>query len=82
MALKNGGDAHNWFLLALALWQPGQKDRSRSFFDKAVTWTKQNGPKNAEVLQFWREAAELLGQQGPVQAEATPLAIPEHPFAP
>ena len=82
MTLRNGGDANDWFLLALALWQKGQKDRSRSFIDKAVTWTRKNDPKNAELLQFWREAAVLLGQPGPFLPAGTAHAIPDHPFAP
>ena len=53
------------FVLAMALWQKGDKDRSRSFFEQAVSWTKKNDPKNAALLAFWREAAKLLGQPGP-----------------
>jgi hypothetical protein len=64
----------------MALWQRGEKDRSRSFFDRAVAWTKKNDPKNAELLAFWREAAELLGRPGP---GAAPLPdLPADVFAP
>jgi tetratricopeptide (TPR) repeat protein len=58
-------NAANWFFLAMALRQQGDKVRSRSFFEQAVTWTKKNDPKNATLLAFWREAALLLGQAGP-----------------
>ncbi len=82
IALAKGVDASNWFFLALALWQQGENDRARSFFDKAVAWTRKNDPKNAELLQFWREAAALLGQPGP-SADALPLPdLPADPFAP
>ena len=77
MALRNGGAASDWFFLAMAHWQKGDKDESRRWFDKAVAWTKEKGPKNAELRQFWTEAAELLGQPGPDAAgkgsPATPL---------
>jgi serine/threonine-protein kinase len=65
MALRNGGDASDWFFLAMAHWQKGGKDGGRKWFDKAVAWTKEKDPKNSELRQFWTEAAELLGQPGP-----------------
>jgi cytochrome c-type biogenesis protein CcmH/NrfG len=65
MALRNGGDASDWFFLAMAHCKKGEKDEARKWFDKAVAWTKEKDPKNAELRQFWTEAAELLGQPGP-----------------
>jgi len=64
LALKNGGDAINWFILAMAHWQKGDKDQARTWFDKAVVWMKQNAPKDADLRQLWAEAAGLLGQPG------------------
>jgi serine/threonine-protein kinase len=75
MALQNGGGALDWFLLAMAFWQKGEKDEARKWFDKAVPWTKEKDPKNAELRQFWIEAAELLGLAGPDAARpASPTA--------
>ncbi len=65
MALQNGGDAGDWFFLAMAHSQDGRKDEARKWFDKAVAWTREKDPKNAELRQFWTEAAELLAQPGP-----------------
>ena len=42
--------------------QKGEKDEARKWFDKAAAWTKEKDPKNAELLRFWKEAAELLGE--------------------
>jgi tetratricopeptide (TPR) repeat protein len=79
VALMQGVDASNGFVLAMALWRQGSKIRSRSFFDQAVAWTRKNNPKRADVLLLWREAAVLLGQPGP----DAPLAdLPANPFAP
>ncbi len=64
-ALVKGVEGYNGFFLAMALWQRGEKDRSRSCFDRAVAWTRKNDPRNAELLAFWREAAALLGRPGP-----------------
>jgi len=65
MALRNGGNGYDWFFLAMARWQKGDKDEARKWFDKAVAWTNEKDPKNLELRQFWAEAAELLGQPGP-----------------
>jgi superkiller protein 3 len=65
MALRNGGVAYDWFLLALAHGGKGENDQARTWFDKAVSWTKEKDPQDKELRQFWAEAAELLGQAGP-----------------
>jgi eukaryotic-like serine/threonine-protein kinase len=65
MKLRRGGSADDWFFQALARWRSGDKDEARKWFDKAVAWTKAKEPNNAELRQFWSEAAELLGQPGP-----------------
>ncbi len=64
IALTKGVDASNWFFLAMAHWQKGDKDDARKWFDKAVAWAKQD-LKNVELRQFWAEAAQLLGLPGP-----------------
>ena len=71
MALSKGGNASDWFFMAMALWQKGDKDKARMWFEKAVAWTREKDPKNKELLQFWEEAGDILGQPVP-QAAATP----------
>jgi tetratricopeptide (TPR) repeat protein len=68
MALRNGGDASDWFFLAMAHARKSEQDPARTWFDKAVSWTKDKDMKNKQLLQFWAEAAALLGQRGPSQA--------------
>jgi serine/threonine-protein kinase len=58
-------DASNWFFLAMAHWKKGEKDGAGKWFDKAVAWTREKDPKNAELRRFWTEAAELLSLPGP-----------------
>src|SRR5262249_34876176 len=65
MALTNGGNAYAWFILALAHWQKGDKDEAGNWFDKAVDWTKRYATRDADLLQLWTEAADLLGQPRP-----------------
>ncbi len=75
LELENGGDVFNWFVLALAHWQQGDKDQSRKWFDKAVAWAKQKAPENIALRQLWTEAAQVLGQTGPDAAGAGETAL-------
>ena len=34
--LRNGGDSFDWFFLAMAHWQLGEKDEARKWYDQAV----------------------------------------------
>ena len=68
MELRKGGDAVDWFFLAMAHWQLGHKDEARKWYDKAVEWMDKNQPKNEELLRFRAEAAELLGISEPAKS--------------
>jgi hypothetical protein len=72
--------AHNWHFQAMARVRIGETPRARRWFDKVVAWARKN-LSNKELRQFWSEAADLLGQQGPDRPAATALAIPDNPFA-
>jgi tetratricopeptide (TPR) repeat protein len=65
MELRRGGDASDWFFLSLAQKRLGRDEEAGAWFDKAVIWTRQHGPRNEELRRFWSEAAELLGRPGP-----------------
>ncbi len=65
MAMNGGADPSDRFFLALAHGRNGEKAEARKWFDKAVALTKENDPTNPELLQFWTEAAQQLGQSGP-----------------
>ena len=60
MELSKGGDGNDWFFLAMAHWQLGDKPQARSWYDKAVPWMEKNQPKNEELIRFRAEAAALL----------------------
>jgi tetratricopeptide (TPR) repeat protein len=61
MALRKGGDAHDWFLMAMIQTRRNEKTKAREWYDKAVTWTEKHEPKNEELARFRAESAELLG---------------------
>jgi len=77
--MTKGVDASNWFFLAMASWQQGEKNQARTWFDKAVAWTKEKDPRNTELRQFWNEAAELLGRPGPDAPGPGSTAAPPAP---
>ncbi len=54
------GDSYDWFFLAMAYWQLGQKEKARPYFDKAVQWMDKNMPNGGELGRFRAEAAELM----------------------
>jgi len=61
IALGKGGTSFNWFFLAMAHWQLGNKEEARKGYDRAVEWLEKNQPQNEELRRFRTEAAELLG---------------------
>ena len=63
--LKDTAAAVNWLILAMGHWQKGEKDRARTWFDKAATAMKPNPPRSGNMRRLWAEAAELLGRPGP-----------------
>jgi serine/threonine protein kinase/Flp pilus assembly protein TadD len=60
MELGDGGDSFDWFFLAMAHWQLGQKEEARKWNDKAVAWMEKNRPKDEELVRFRTEAESLL----------------------
>jgi tetratricopeptide (TPR) repeat protein/serine/threonine protein kinase len=63
MALRNGGNSFDWFFLAMAHWQLGDKDQARQWYDRAVRWMETNAPQNDELRRFRTEAAQLMNKE-------------------
>jgi uncharacterized protein HemY len=61
MQLRNGGDSHDFFFLAMAYRQLGDPYRPGVYYLAAVQWMDQHKPHNAELRQFREEASALLG---------------------
>jgi tetratricopeptide (TPR) repeat protein len=61
MELRKGGDSSDWFFLAMARWQLGERDKARDSYDEAVKWMEKNAPKHPVLIGFRNEAAALLG---------------------
>jgi hypothetical protein len=55
----NGGNASDWFFLAMAHWQLGDQPHARQWFEQAVKWMDKYQPKNEELGRFRAEAEAL-----------------------
>ena len=59
--LNKGGVAHDWFVLSIARWHLGEKEKARDLYEKAVEWMAQNPEVFTEELRTFRaEAAKVL----------------------
>jgi tetratricopeptide (TPR) repeat protein len=60
LEVRKGGDSFDWFFLAMAQWQLGERDKARMWYDRAVQWMEKDQPNDEELRRFRAEAAELL----------------------
>src|SRR5262249_22177574 len=60
MEKQDGGNSYDWFFLAMAEWRLGRKDEARSWYAKAVAWTRDRAPGDVQWRSFGDEAAVLL----------------------
>ncbi|MHC4549259.1 MAG: tetratricopeptide repeat protein [Planctomycetota bacterium] len=61
MAAREGGDANDWFFLAIARHNLGEEAPARLWYDKAAAWMQEHRPEDAELKRFRAEAAQVLG---------------------
>ena len=60
MKLRKGGDSNDWFFLAMAHWQLGNKPEARKWYGRALQWMEKNEPKSEELRRFRIAAEQLL----------------------
>jgi tetratricopeptide (TPR) repeat protein len=60
MELRDGGDASDWFILAMAYQCSGQVEDAHHWYRKAVNSMDKNKPKDKQLERFRAEAGELL----------------------
>jgi tetratricopeptide (TPR) repeat protein len=60
MRLRAGGDAYDWFFVAMAKHKLEQDD-AREWHDKAVAWMEEHKPDDEELKRFRAETERLLG---------------------
>ncbi len=60
MQLRGGGDASDWFFLAMAHWKMDDAEQARTWYQKAVQWMDRYQVRDEELRGFRAEAAALL----------------------
>lgn len=89
MEIRQGGDAFDWFFLAMIAKIQGRTDEGRDLYKRSADWREQKRPFDAELHRFHQEAAEFLGldpppplesERGPTPTLVTPVVRPR-PFA-
>ena len=60
MELRQGGDAFDWYFLAMAEWRRGNKDEARRWYDKAAAWRLEKAKDNEELDRFEADASVVL----------------------
>lgn len=63
--LRDGGDAFDWFFLAMAHWQLGDKELARKWYGQAIGRMEKKQPSDDELEWFRAEADELLAASVP-----------------
>ncbi|HZV06502.1 MAG TPA: tetratricopeptide repeat protein [Gemmataceae bacterium] len=63
MRLNRGGDATDWFFLAMAHWRLGDKNEGRKWHQKAVESMDKKQSQDEELRQFRAESAQLLATE-------------------
>jgi tetratricopeptide (TPR) repeat protein len=75
MALRSGGDAYDWFFLAMAYWRQGAKAESLAWYKKGVEAIKTMKPHEYDLPGFKAEAEQLIGSDA-TQAALTNSSQP------
>jgi serine/threonine protein kinase/tetratricopeptide (TPR) repeat protein len=60
MKLCRGGDSFDWFFVAMAHWQLGDKEQAMKWYRRAVEWQDRHKAGDTELRRFRAEAAQLL----------------------
>jgi serine/threonine protein kinase/uncharacterized protein HemY len=61
--LHSGGDGWEWFFLAMAHWQLGERQQARAWYERGRRWAEDR-PKASSARRAQAEAAALLGLTG------------------
>lgn len=59
LTLHDGGDANDFFELAIATWQLGEKEKAREWYRKGTRWLEKN-PTTKEITRVKKEADAVV----------------------
>ena len=64
MDLHSGGNAYDWYFLALALWNQGRQEKARAWLEKADGWAEANAHDSTELARLRAEVVAAMAQGG------------------
>jgi tetratricopeptide (TPR) repeat protein len=70
--LRSGGDSNDFFFLAMAHWQLGDRERAQQWYKRAVRWMEKNPSDDPDLRRFRAEAIALLGLPGDGSSSNSP----------
>jgi serine/threonine protein kinase/uncharacterized protein HemY len=73
MSLRSGGHGVEYFFLAMAGWQLGDRQQARAWYERGRQWMQETRQKTSSIRRLQAEAAALLRLTGQ-PAEPTPQA--------
>jgi serine/threonine protein kinase len=88
MRMRKGGDAADWFPLAMARRRLGDQAEARRLHGLAVDWMSRHAPNDPDLRGLRAEAETLIGAGDsaqpdvPAPAESTPIGARDSPDAP
>ena len=65
MELNSGGNAFDWFFLAMIHSRLGDQIRAREWYVRASDWMEDERSEDKELLRFREEADRLMGEEEP-----------------
>jgi tetratricopeptide (TPR) repeat protein len=60
MQLDGGGTSFDYFFLAMAYWEQGDRQQARHWYSRANAWMEENTPVHEDLLRFRAEAEARL----------------------
>jgi tetratricopeptide (TPR) repeat protein len=74
MQLGKGGSGGDWLFLAMTVWQQGDKESARTWYEKAVRWMDEHDPKTRSCADSARRrriyyASKTTRRQRPLRAD-------------
>ena len=63
--LNAGGNAWDWFFLAMAYHRLGDKEQAHVWKEKALNALKQSSPQPQDLLRYQKEITDLMGDTAP-----------------
>jgi uncharacterized protein HemY len=61
MELRHEGNAYDWYFLAMAQWQKGEREKSRTSVREGTEWMEKNCPEKSDLKLLRAEAEQLIG---------------------